>query len=273
MIPRLAVAYGSLLLLPFAFTPSSRYKNRVPAAADFDRGQFVVFLCTPYSRYRFLPLLIRRIKTPLNDLIMGHMDAHEPSKQPLDTASTSGCSTTKSKSSRKRKRTVKKRRLSSSRDVQDPRDELAANGTKQPPRQRSPSPDVDADDLSESASGTQNRVDEDSGHAEERLEKMCGAVRTLLECVGEDPDREGLLATPLRYAKALLFLTKGYQEDIKTVTNNAFFHERRSGMVIVKDIEIYSLCEHHLVPFTGKVRPYLSHIIYSNQLLFVRWDH
>lgn len=83
---------------------------------------------------------------------------------------------------------------------------------------------------------------------------MRGAVRTLLECVGEDPDRQGLLATPDRYAKALLFLTKGYQENIKDIVNNAIFHEGHNEMVIVKDIEIFSMCEHHLVPFTGKVR-------------------
>lgn len=82
---------------------------------------------------------------------------------------------------------------------------------------------------------------------------MEGAVRTLLECVGEDPNRAGLLDTPSRYAKALLFLTKGYQEDIRDVINGAIFHEGHNEMVIVKDIEVFSLCEHHLVPFTGKM--------------------
>lgn len=103
---------------------------------------------------------------------------------------------------------------------------------------------------------TQSRMNEKSEQTEQRLEKMRGAVRTLLECIGEDPDREGLQATPLRYAKALLFLTEGYQSDITTVLNGALFsHEgRASEMVIVKDIEIYSLCEHHLVPFMGKVK-------------------
>lgn len=103
---------------------------------------------------------------------------------------------------------------------------------------------------------TQSRMNEKPEQAEQRLEKMRGAVRTLLECIGEDPDREGLQATPSRYAKALLFLTEGYQSDITTVLNGALFsHEgHASEMVIVKDIEIYSLCEHHLVPFMGKVK-------------------
>jgi GTP cyclohydrolase IA len=87
-----------------------------------------------------------------------------------------------------------------------------------------------------------------------RLERMRSAVRTLLECVGEDVDREGLHDTPSRYAKTLLFMTKGYHVNAQDVVNNALFSESHEGIVIVKDIEIFSLCEHHLVPFTGKVR-------------------
>lgn len=85
---------------------------------------------------------------------------------------------------------------------------------------------------------------------------MCGAVRTLLECIGEDPSRPGLLDSPSRYAKALLFLTKGYQQTPREIINEAIWDDEghnHHGMVIVRDIEIYSLCEHHLVPFTGKV--------------------
>lgn len=87
---------------------------------------------------------------------------------------------------------------------------------------------------------------------------MAGAIRTILECIGEDPNREGLLATPERYAKAMLYFTKGYQENVRDIVNDAIFHEGHNELVIVKDIEVFSLCEHHMVPFTGKVWPKIS---------------
>ncbi|OEU22367.1 GTP cyclohydrolase I [Fragilariopsis cylindrus CCMP1102] len=82
---------------------------------------------------------------------------------------------------------------------------------------------------------------------------MQGACQTILECVGEDPEREGLVKTPSRWAKALLFMTKGYCQTAEEVTNGAIFSEDHDEMVVVKNISISSLCEHHMVPFTGRV--------------------
>ncbi|KAF3912899.1 hypothetical protein AA313_de0207723 [Arthrobotrys entomopaga] len=112
---------------------------------------------------------------------------------------------------------------------------------------------VDYDGLSWPSIGTRARLDESEEAKAARIQKMTGAVKTLLECIGEDPSREGLLATPERYAKAMLYFTKGYEENLRDVVNSAVFTEDHDELVIVKDIDIFSLCEHHLVPFTGKM--------------------
>ncbi|KAG9484444.1 GTP cyclohydrolase 1-like [Eleutherodactylus coqui] len=92
-------------------------------------------------------------------------------------------------------------------------------------------------------------------HEEEddKLTALETAYTTILKELGEDPEREGLLKTPLRAAKAMQYFTKGYQETIHDILNNAIFDENHDEIVIVKDIDVFSLCEHHLVPFFGKV--------------------
>lgn len=88
---------------------------------------------------------------------------------------------------------------------------------------------------------------------EEVIAGMSAAYRSIIQHVGEDPNREGLLKTPERAAKAFMYFTKGYEERIEDVLNGAVFNEDVDDMVIVKDIEMFSMCEHHLVPFVGKV--------------------
>lgn len=92
---------------------------------------------------------------------------------------------------------------------------------------------------------------------EEHIEAMKPHISALLELMGEDPQREGLIKTPLRVAKAMQALTKGYDMDPVATLNSAKFKEDYNQMVIVKDIQFYSLCEHHLLPFYGK-----AHVAY-----------
>ena len=82
--------------------------------------------------------------------------------------------------------------------------------------------------------------------------KIAGLVRELLIELGEDPEREGLKKTPVRVATSLAYLTRGYRQKMKAVVNGAYFKSGTNHMVILKDIELYSLCEHHLLPFFGK---------------------
>lgn len=86
----------------------------------------------------------------------------------------------------------------------------------------------------------------------EKLAKLQEHYRAILEILGEDPNREGLLKTPYRMARSMQFLTHGYQENPIEILLSAKFKEDYRQMVIVKDIEVYSLCEHHLIPFVGK---------------------
>ncbi|HEX8897974.1 MAG TPA: GTP cyclohydrolase I FolE [Chthoniobacterales bacterium] len=86
---------------------------------------------------------------------------------------------------------------------------------------------------------------------------MEDSFRCLLEAVGEDPERQGLLKTPHRAARAFDFLTNGYRQSLDELVNNAIFDSDASEIVLVKDIELYSMCEHHLLPFVGK-----AHVAY-----------
>lgn len=88
-------------------------------------------------------------------------------------------------------------------------------------------------------------------------EGLTGHYKQTIALLGEDPEREGLLKTPERVAKAMQFLTQGYGQDANAILNSAKFHEEVSEMVIVKDIELYSMCEHHMLPFYGK-----AHVAY-----------
>jgi GTP cyclohydrolase IA len=88
-------------------------------------------------------------------------------------------------------------------------------------------------------------------------EAMMAAVRTMIEGVGEDPEREGLLKTPKRVAEAMRFLTSGYEQSLDEIINGAIFDEGHNEMVLVRDISFFSLCEHHMLPFMGR-----AHVAY-----------
>jgi GTP cyclohydrolase I len=88
-------------------------------------------------------------------------------------------------------------------------------------------------------------------------EELEDLVRKQLELIGEDPDREGLLKTPARVASSLKWLTRGYEQDARQVIGDALFDECHSNMVMVRDIELYSMCEHHMLPFYGR-----AHVAY-----------
>jgi GTP cyclohydrolase I len=91
----------------------------------------------------------------------------------------------------------------------------------------------------------------------QRIEVLEEAYRNLLEAIGEDPDRQGLQRTPVRAARALEFLTQGYRQNLDDIVNDAIFDSEASEIILVKDIELYSLCEHHLLPFIGR-----AHVAY-----------
>ena len=93
--------------------------------------------------------------------------------------------------------------------------------------------------------------------SEKARDNMMDAVRVMLESVGEDPEREGLLKTPKRVAEAMQFLTQGYSQSLETIVNGAIFDEGHNEMVLVRDINFFSLCEHHMLPFMGR-----AHVAY-----------
>lgn len=89
--------------------------------------------------------------------------------------------------------------------------------------------------------------------ADDTINQIAEHVEAILRLIGEDPEREGLKKTPMRNAKALYYITQGYREDADAIMQQAIFEYSGSRMVVVKDIEFYSMCEHHILPFFGKV--------------------
>jgi GTP cyclohydrolase IA len=112
---------------------------------------------------------------------------------------------------------------------------------------------TDKDKESNDANGYM-RID---SYDDEKTTRIASIYKEVLEILGEDPDREGLLLTPERVAKSLQFLTQGYQANPHEIVRSAMFEEDYKEMVIVKDIDLFSLCEHHMIPFIGK-----AHVAY-----------
>ncbi|XP_015988299.2 GTP cyclohydrolase 1 isoform X3 [Rousettus aegyptiacus] len=140
-----------------------------------------------------------------------------------------------------------------------PRDPRCSNGCLdgEPPRpgpshpaEKPQRPETKSAQPADGWKGERPRSEEDN---ELNLPNLAAAYSSILRSLGEDPQRQGLLKTPLRAAMAMQFFTKGYQETISDVLNDAIFDEDHDEMVIVKDIDMFSMCEHHLVPFVGKV--------------------
>lgn len=102
-----------------------------------------------------------------------------------------------------------------------------------------------------------NNFDEGDGFDKKTTEFLADSHKQIIEKLGEDVDREGLQKTPLRVAKSMQFLTKGYEQDAHEIVRSATFESEDSNMVIVRDIELYSLCEHHMLPFFGR-----AHVAY-----------
>ncbi|MFM7383754.1 MAG: GTP cyclohydrolase I FolE, partial [Microcystaceae cyanobacterium] len=105
--------------------------------------------------------------------------------------------------------------------------------------------------------GQQAQLHPEAIETEVNQENMMDAVTTILKSVGEDPEREGLLKTPKRVAEAMQFLTQGYNQSLEKLVNGAIFDEGHNEMVLVRDIDFFSLCEHHMLPFMGK-----AHVAY-----------